>query len=178
MRTLRRRCSRLPACAGRPAGRPPKHAAPLHPAAAGNDVRRVPCWLIFLLLLLLRLRAEEMAVGLRRLGYDLQPSEVAVLMQQLDVDADGAVDAPGFVASQLDWGVLQSSNRCARACTYVGACQGRVKFAERALALLHATVQPTTVIPATLPCCPPRSLPSPLAARLQGAVAAVRACSV
>ena len=53
-------------------------------------------------------------MGLRRLGYDLQPSEVAVLMQQLDVDADGAVDAPGFVASQLDWGVLQSSNRCVR----------------------------------------------------------------
>lgn len=35
--------------------------------------------------------AEEMSAGLAQLGYDLEPSEVAILMQQLDIDADGQV---------------------------------------------------------------------------------------
>lgn len=35
--------------------------------------------------------AEEMSSGLAQLGYDLEPSEVAILMQQLDIDADGQV---------------------------------------------------------------------------------------
>ncbi|KAL4853803.1 Calcium-dependent protein kinase 34 [Chlorella vulgaris] len=61
----------------------------------------------------------EMSEGLRLLGYDLEPSEAAILMQQLDLNADGQVYAPEFVASQMDWGVLQESNRelwleCAR----------------------------------------------------------------
>lgn len=63
---------------------------------------------------------EALAQGLQQLGYDLAPSEVAVLMEQLDLDADEAVDPAGFVASQLDWGALQRGNRdlwleCARA---------------------------------------------------------------
>ena len=37
------------------------------------------------------LAAEEMSAGLAQLGYDLEPSEVAILMQQLDIDADGQV---------------------------------------------------------------------------------------
>lgn len=62
---------------------------------------------------------EEMSAGLAQLGYDLEPSEVAILMQQLDIDADGQVAAPEFVASQMDWGALQENNRdlwleCAR----------------------------------------------------------------
>jgi hypothetical protein len=32
-----------------------------------------------------------MSEGLRQLGYDLQPSEVAILMQQLDLNSDGQV---------------------------------------------------------------------------------------
>lgn len=32
-----------------------------------------------------------MSSGLAQLGYDLEPSEVAILMQQLDIDADGQV---------------------------------------------------------------------------------------
>jgi hypothetical protein len=32
-----------------------------------------------------------MSEGLRQLGYDLEPSEVAILMQQLDLNADGQV---------------------------------------------------------------------------------------
>jgi hypothetical protein len=39
--------------------------------------------------------AEEMSEGLRRLGYDLEPSEAAALMQQLDLDADGQVGVCG-----------------------------------------------------------------------------------
>ena len=35
--------------------------------------------------------AEEMASGLAQLGYDLAPTEVATLMAQLDIDADGRV---------------------------------------------------------------------------------------
>ncbi|PSC74049.1 Calcium-dependent kinase 29 [Micractinium conductrix] len=62
---------------------------------------------------------DDMSEGLRQLGYDLEPSEVAILMQQLDLDADGQVQAPEFVASQLDWAALQESKRdlwleCAR----------------------------------------------------------------
>lgn len=61
----------------------------------------------------------EMSEGLRQLGYDLEPSEVAILMQQLDLNSDGQVHAPEFVASQMDWADLQESNRdlwleCAR----------------------------------------------------------------
>lgn len=40
--------------------------------------------------------AEEMSAGLAQLGYDLEPSEVAILMQQLDIDADGQVGVAGW----------------------------------------------------------------------------------
>ena len=32
-----------------------------------------------------------MSLGLQQLGYDLEPTEVAILMQQLDLNADGQV---------------------------------------------------------------------------------------
>jgi len=37
-----------------------------------------------------------MSAGLAQLGYDLEPSEVAILMQQLDIDADGQVGVAGW----------------------------------------------------------------------------------
>lgn len=54
---------------------------------------------------------DALAEGLRHLGYDLAPSEVAVLMNELDLDASETVDASEFVASQIDWGAMQRSNR-------------------------------------------------------------------
>lgn len=57
------------------------------------------------------LSAEALSNGLHALGYDLAPSEVAILMRELDVNSDGQVQAHEFVASQLDWTTLQQSNR-------------------------------------------------------------------
>jgi serine/threonine protein kinase/Ca2+-binding EF-hand superfamily protein len=54
---------------------------------------------------------EALADGLRQLGYDLDPSEMAVLMDQLDLDADQSVAPSEFLASQMDWGLMQRSNR-------------------------------------------------------------------
>ncbi|KAL6784975.1 hypothetical protein ACKKBG_A01905 [Auxenochlorella protothecoides x Auxenochlorella symbiontica] len=65
------------------------------------------------------LSAEALCEALHRLGYDLEPSEVSMLLRELDRDADGAIHPSEFVASQLDWGAMQQSNRdlwleCAR----------------------------------------------------------------
>lgn len=67
------------------------------------------------------LTRDALADGLRQLGYDLAPSEMNVLLDQLDVKSSNAeVIVPSeFVASQLDWSALQRSNRelwleCAR----------------------------------------------------------------
>jgi serine/threonine protein kinase/Ca2+-binding EF-hand superfamily protein len=54
---------------------------------------------------------DALAEGLRLLGYDLAPTEVDVLVSQLDVNADATVQPAEFVASQLDWGALQQDNR-------------------------------------------------------------------
>ena len=66
-----------------------------------------------------KLSKNALAEGLRHLGYELDPSEMAVLMDQLDLDDDEAVAPAEFVASQLDWGMMQRCNRdlwleCAR----------------------------------------------------------------
>lgn len=65
------------------------------------------------------LSRDALAEGLHHLGYDLAPTEMAVLMDHLDLDADQRVKASEFIASQMDWGALQRSNRdlwleCAR----------------------------------------------------------------
>ena len=65
------------------------------------------------------LTREAMGAALRQLGYDLEPTEVDVLMDQMDLDADRLVQPSEFVASQLDWGALQASHaeawlECAR----------------------------------------------------------------
>jgi len=65
------------------------------------------------------LNAEALSAGLQKLGYDLHPSEVAALLSELDVNADGTLGASEFIASQLDWRALAASNRdlwleCAR----------------------------------------------------------------
>ncbi|GAB4813440.1 hypothetical protein N2152v2_000486 [Parachlorella kessleri] len=65
------------------------------------------------------LSAEALATGLQGLGYDLTPSEVKILINELDSNEDGQVQPHEFIASQLDWTTLQQSNRelwleCAR----------------------------------------------------------------
>ena len=65
------------------------------------------------------LSRDALADGLKQLGYDLAPSEISVLVDQLDLDADSVVDPAEFIASQMDWGAMQRSNRdlwleCAR----------------------------------------------------------------
>lgn len=54
---------------------------------------------------------EALADGLRQLGYDLDPSEMSVLMDQLDLDAGESVAPAEFLASQMDWGLMQRNNR-------------------------------------------------------------------
>jgi serine/threonine protein kinase/Ca2+-binding EF-hand superfamily protein len=54
---------------------------------------------------------EALADGLRQLGYDLDPSEMAVLMDQLDLGGDQSVAPSEFLASQMDWGLMQRNNR-------------------------------------------------------------------
>lgn len=57
------------------------------------------------------LTVEALGDGLRQLGYDLAPSEIEVLLSQLDIDEDQTVNPEGFVASQLDWAALRKNNR-------------------------------------------------------------------
>ncbi|KAK9804764.1 hypothetical protein WJX72_004008 [[Myrmecia] bisecta] len=54
---------------------------------------------------------EQLAAGLQRLGYQLDPSEMAVLMDQMDIKQSGKVDKSAFVASQLDWRAFQQTYR-------------------------------------------------------------------
>lgn len=54
---------------------------------------------------------DSLADALHKLGYDLEPSEVSVLFDELDLDNDKAVAPSAFVASQLDWGAFQQNNR-------------------------------------------------------------------
>ena len=52
-----------------------------------------------------------MSAGLAQLGYDLEPSEVAILMQQLDLNADG----------QVGWGQGWAGRRAASSCCLLAA---------------------------------------------------------
>lgn len=66
------------------------------------------------------LTSEELADGLRRLGYMLEPAEVEMLVAIADADTSGEIRESEFVASQIDWNVLQRNNKdlfldCARA---------------------------------------------------------------
>ena len=54
---------------------------------------------------------EALGEGLQQLGYDLAPTEVEVLLSQLDINADKKVNPEEFVASQLDWTALRQNNR-------------------------------------------------------------------
>jgi hypothetical protein len=56
--------------------------------------------------------AGEMSEGLRLLGYDLEPSEAAILMQQLDLNADGQVGC----SQGNEGGGVAVAGRCAAAC--------------------------------------------------------------
>ena len=66
------------------------------------------------------LSSEALSSALRKLGYDIAPSEVDTLLAELAPEAEGAaIHANQFVASQLDWRDLQQDNRnlwleCAR----------------------------------------------------------------
>lgn len=50
---------------------------------------------------------DELAEGLRKLGYTLEVSELDALLDQLDLDGDGHIVTSEFVASQMDWDTLQ-----------------------------------------------------------------------
>jgi hypothetical protein len=101
------------------------------------------------------LSAAALADGLRSLGYDLEPSEVAALLEALEPGAGGAALAPGrFVASQLDWAELPRAGagaaemwlECARA-AFEGLdadSDGRVAPAAL-LAALRAKLPPDEV---------------------------------
>lgn len=49
--------------------------------------------------------AEQVAEGLARLGYALEPTEVARLLEAMH--EDGLVKKSGFLASQIDWSSYQ-----------------------------------------------------------------------
>ncbi len=53
---------------------------------------------------------EQLAEGLARLGYALEPTEVARLLEQMH--SDGFVKKSGFLASQIDWSAYQVDFRC------------------------------------------------------------------
>ncbi len=59
---------------------------------------------------------EQLAEGLARLGYALEPTEVARLLEQMH--SDGFVKKSGFLASQIDWSAYQVDFRCDLLCEY------------------------------------------------------------
>lgn len=64
--------------------------------------------------------SDALAHGLRQLGYDVNPAEMGVLLNQLGVsEGEESIRPAEFVASLLDWGGFQRGNRelwleCAR----------------------------------------------------------------
>lgn len=47
---------------------------------------------------------EDLAEGLRKLGYQLRPHEMRMLTEQVDLQSQaGAVSKSAFLASQIDW---------------------------------------------------------------------------
>ncbi|DBA73193.1 TPA: hypothetical protein ACH3X1_011269 [Trebouxia sp. C0004] len=64
--------------------------------------------------------AEQLAEGLKSLGYDLAQSELGVLMGTISLTQQGQVAKPAFLASQVDWQDFQQNFKdqwleCARA---------------------------------------------------------------
>ena len=49
--------------------------------------------------------------GLDHIGYKVESQEVAALMERLGVGEKEGIDAPEFIASQLDWKDLQRNNK-------------------------------------------------------------------
>ena len=52
---------------------------------------------------------EQLADGLKSLGYELAQSELGVLMDQISLDQHGQVAKPAFLASQVDWQDFQQN---------------------------------------------------------------------
>lgn len=50
---------------------------------------------------------QELSAGLEALGFDVSPGEMEVLMARIDTDRDGGLQLSEFVASLVDWGVVQ-----------------------------------------------------------------------
>lgn len=57
------------------------------------------------------LSKEALAEGLHQLGYEIEPTEVSILMDQLDLNSNSTIEPSAFVASQLDWSDLQRNNK-------------------------------------------------------------------
>ena len=57
------------------------------------------------------LTQESLTEGLQYLGYKVEPSEVALLMEQLDLNSSNKIEPSEFVASQIDWPALQQTNK-------------------------------------------------------------------
>ena len=58
--------------------------------------------------------AEQLAEGLARLGYSLEPGEAARLLAQIGPNREGVVQKSEFLASQIDWDSFQLDYRCAQ----------------------------------------------------------------
>ena len=52
---------------------------------------------------------EQLAQGLKGLGFELAPSELSVLMDQASLAQHGHVAKPAFLASQVDWQNFQQN---------------------------------------------------------------------
>ena len=52
---------------------------------------------------------EQLAQGLQGLGFELAPSELGVLMDQISLVQHGHVAKPAFLASQVDWQDFQQN---------------------------------------------------------------------
>lgn len=55
-------------------------------------------------------KAEQLAEGLNKLGYHLEPTEAVRLLEAMET-GDGTVTKPGFLASQIDWTAFQMDFR-------------------------------------------------------------------
>lgn len=53
--------------------------------------------------------AEQLADGLKALGYELAQSELGVLMHTISLSKQGEVAKPAFLASQVDWQDFQQN---------------------------------------------------------------------
>lgn len=49
----------------------------------------------------------ELGAGLEALGFDVSPGEMEVLMARIDTNRDGSLQLSEFVASLVDWSVVQ-----------------------------------------------------------------------